>query len=75
MDGGTWRTADGSQESESITLAPTDYIRVYYTLSAYQSAEVRVVLESDQTSEGEAVGFKLIVNEEDMSRIETKTTE
>lgn len=37
--------------------------------------ELRVVIETDALVEGEAVGFKLIVNEQDTSRIETKITE
>ena len=73
---GKWvLTTDESWMVDYIDVKNTDAIQALYLLSAGQIGELRVVIETDGIKEGEAVGFKLIVNEEDMSRIETKITE
>lgn len=73
---GKWVYAyDESWTEDYIDVNNTDVIEAIYVLSGGQTAELSVVIETDSSEEGEAVGFKLIVNEKDMSRIETKTTE
>lgn len=75
-DTGKWVYAwDESETRDYIDVKKTDVVEAIYTLSGGQTAELSVVIDADCSEEGESVGFKLIVNEQDMSRIETKTTE
>lgn len=75
-DKGEWvSTWDETVIEDYLDVKNTDVIEALYILSGGQTAELSVAIETDGRTEGEAVGFKLVVNEKDMSRIETKTTE
>lgn len=70
---GKWVHAwDESNQRDYIEVANTDIIETYYVLEGRQSAELRVVIETDSSEEGDVTGFKLIVKEKDIGRMDVK---
>lgn len=70
---GEWVSAlDETVIEDYLDVKNTDVIEALYILSGGQTAELSVVIETDSSEEGEAVGFKLIVKEKDIGRMDVK---